>query len=45
MMQGPYSGRATQAGLLEAGLSRTGVKPTATVVMRSGQDFDIDISW
>jgi uncharacterized protein (TIGR02265 family) len=33
------------AGLLEMGLSRTGVKPTATVVMRSGTDFDIDVSW
>ncbi|REG32319.1 uncharacterized protein (TIGR02265 family) [Archangium gephyra] len=33
------------AGLLEAGLSRTGVKPTTTVVMRSGPDFDIDVSW
>lgn len=33
------------AGLLEAGLRRTGVNPTAAVTMRNGQDFDVDVSW
>jgi uncharacterized protein (TIGR02265 family) len=33
------------AGLLEAGLGRTGVKATATVVVHREQDFDIDVTW
>ena len=34
------------AGLIEMGLRRTGAKqPTVTVTMRSGQDFDIDLTW
>ncbi|PTL77790.1 DUF2378 family protein [Vitiosangium sp. GDMCC 1.1324] len=33
------------AGLLEGGLRRTGVNPTVTVTLRSGRDFDVDVSW
>ncbi|MCY1080878.1 DUF2378 family protein [Archangium lansingense] len=33
------------AGLLDAGLGRTGVRATTTVTMRNGQDFDVDVSW
>ncbi|QRK04162.1 DUF2378 family protein [Archangium violaceum] len=33
------------AGLLEAGLRRTGVNPTATVTMRRERDFDLEVTW
>jgi uncharacterized protein (TIGR02265 family) len=33
------------AGLLEAGLTKTGAQPTVTVTLRQGQDFDLDVTW
>jgi uncharacterized protein (TIGR02265 family) len=33
------------AGLLEEGLLRTGARPTVTVTLRQGPNFDLDVTW